>query len=220
MAGFNIFTQEYLSTWQQRELKLLSWLDVMTIDLSTQPLEWQKLYEASVRSINEQPLAPYYLVFSGDNICLILNKHQYFKTLAIYLSNYLYSKKVDFYVNMLNLEIIPPGIIEDTEDEMFHLVFPQVFIPFYLAKWDLVNDFEPDLSWDIRRVYVSKLWVKYYDYLKTQTTFFQDFSAIKNLACTESAMLTYLNTLTDENFLWQFLMKFLVYLEPFLKSYD
>ncbi len=181
LAGFNIFTQEYLSTWQQRELKLLSWLDVMTIDLSTQPLEWQKLYEASVRSINEQPLAPYYLTFnfSGGNVYFKVNKHQYFKTLAIYLRSYFSSKKVDFYNSILNLEIIPPGIIEETQHENFHKVFPQVFIPFFLEQWNLATDFEPDLSWDIRRVYVSKLWIKYHDYLTQQPSFFQDFPHLK-----------------------------------------
>ena len=47
--------------------------------------------------------------------------------------------------------------------------------------------------------YASKLFIKYYDYLKTQTSFFQDFPEFKVLASTETAMLTYLNTLVYKN---------------------
>jgi len=94
-----------------------------------------KLYEAAVRSINEQPEAPYYLVSCyvfEISIYIKLTKAQYFKVIALFLLSNRMFKKVDFYVDMLNSEIISSGVIEDMEDERFHLVFPQMFTAFSL----------------------------------------------------------------------------------------
>ena len=216
LAGIDPFSKQYISNLNVRTEKLFQWLDTVTFDLSTQPLEWQKLYEASVRSINEQPLAPYYVTFTGS-FWLKLTKDQYFKVLAIYLYNYVFRKKVDFCVQLLNLEIISLVDIEETQHESFALIFPQIFIPSFLEEWNIVNDFEPDLSLDIRRVYVSKLWVKCYYFLKMHTLFFQDFVEVQRLEYNENAMLTYLKSLSN-NFFLQFLTKFLEYLEPFEKK--
>ena len=71
----------------------------------------------------------------------------------------------------------------------------------------------------IKKVYISKLFVKYYDYLKTQTSFFQDFPAVQAVACTEQAMLTYLNTL-DHNYMYGlFLSNFFQCLYPLFIPY-
>lgn len=75
-------------------------------------------------------------------------------------------------------------------------------------------------------MYISKLWVKYYNYLETETSFFQDFPHLKVLDSTETAMLTYLNTLNynyinyqhGPNF-WLFLSNFMDYLKLFFIPY-
>jgi hypothetical protein len=239
LEGIDPFTKQYINNWNVRIEKLFEWLDTITIDLSIQPLEWQKLYEASVRSINEQPLAPYYLIssyFLQVRTFIKVNKEQYLKILGFFVNFNWIFKKVNFYVEILNLEIIPSGVIEDTEDERFHLVFPA----FSLVDWDPIKDFNLGFcTREIRKVYASKLFIKYYDYLKTQTSFFQDFPEFKVLASTETAMLTYLNTLVykddfnrllvqDErnrlnyqggSYFWSFLLDFMDYLEPFFIPY-
>ena len=213
LKGIDFFSKQYINNWNMRTEKLFQWLDAVTVDLSTLPLEWQKLYEASVRSINEQPLAPYYLTFFG-HLWLKLTKDQYFKILCFYLYNYFAAKKVDFYIDMLNLKIIALKIIiGETQNENFSAAFPQIFIPLFLEEWNIVNDFEPDLSLDIRRVYVSKLWVKYYGCFKQQFWFFKKFPELKKLESAESAMLIYLKSLSDDEFFWHFLIKFLEYLD-------
>ena len=222
LEGIDLCSRQYISSWKTRVNRLLSWLNTVAIDLSTQPLEWQKLYEASVRSINEQPLAPYYLVstyFLGVSIFLKLTKDQYFKVLAFFVNFTWVFRKVDFYADMLNLEII--SCIDDTEDERFHLVFPQVFTAFSLVEWDPVKDFYIGLyTLEIRKVYFSKLFVKHYDFLKTETSFFKDFPEVQQLACTENAMLTYLNSLdTQDHDIIDTIWHFMCYLEPLDMSY-
>jgi hypothetical protein len=230
LKGMDLFTHEYLNTWKLRLNRLLSWLNKLTNDLIKEDPTFLELYEAAVRSINEQPLAPYYIVSSyyfEVKIFIKVNKEQYIKILEFFIKFIRVFKKADFYADILNLEIIPSGVIEDTEDENFHLVFPQVFPAFSLADWDPIKDFYISFyTIKIRRVYISKLWVKYYNYLETETSFFQNFSHLKVLASTETAMLIYLNTLNynyinyqhGPNF-WLFLSNFMDYLEPFFIPY-
>ena len=112
-----------------------------------------------MRSINEQPEVPYYLVLSRGYVYIKVNKEQYFKILAIHLKNCFSSKSADFYVDILNLEIISflRVEVEEMYNESLGQVFPQVFIPFFLQEWDIAHDFIPDLCYDIRRLYASKL---------------------------------------------------------------
>ncbi len=108
-----------------------------------------------MRSINEQPEASYYLVLNQSYVYIKVNKEQYFKIFAIYVKDFVSSKNVDYYVNILNLEIIPGGVIEDVQGDFLSDIFPQVFTPFFLQEWDIAHDFIPDL--DIRLAYASKL---------------------------------------------------------------
>ena len=169
LNGINPFSGLFIYSWKERVKNLANWLDTIIIDLSKRQPIWQKLYEAAVCSINAQPLASHYLVFDrniADHFYLKLNKEQYFKVLGIYLSTDFFYKKAGYYVEILNLEIMSFDFLTDElEHETFQVVFPQVFTAFSLTDWNISNDFLLDLHWKIKKVYVSKLLVKYHKFL-------------------------------------------------------
>ena len=219
LQGIDVFKNEYINNWKERIIRVLHWIDTLNIDLSMQPIECQKLYEAAVRSINEQPEAPYYLVLIGS-FWLKLTKKYYIKILGVYLTSSSFLKCV--YVDILNLEVTSYFFFEEFQTEDFHLTFPQVFSCFSLEHWHPVRDFyliNTDLPLKIKKVYISKLWVKHYDLFKDCTSFFQKFPNVKDLQCTENAMLNFLDSLIDKNELNLFLSIFLDWLRPLKKSY-
>ena len=172
-----------------------------------------------MRSINEQPEALYYVTRTGAYY-VKLTKEQYIKMLGVYLSSGCFRKCVDYYVDILNLEIISfTFFTEEIHREIFHDVFPQVFSCFSLDHWSPAQNFyDDDLGFKIKKVYISKLWVKYYNYLIDSTKILQDFPTFLNLECTEGAMLNYWDSFEDDNLLESFLFQFLGYLRPLIKS--
>ena len=157
-----------------------------------------------VKILNEKPLVSYYLVSSyvfKSGFHIKLKKDQYFKVLILFLNSKMSFDNAHFYLKLLNAEIISAKVLKETENQSLHLIFPQVFTVFSANESDSVKEFflfSSITTLKTKKMYISKLWVKHYDFLKNRTAFFEQFPAVKNLDTSETAMIEYLDSLISD----------------------